>query len=94
MKSFLLKSYFILFVIFAVFSFVLTDPNLTLFNVNFFTNFQTYLWQNVLPLQNFRTIFFFVLIILIFCNYLLILKNWSKLNLDNKKKFLEIFNYY
>jgi len=87
MKSFLLKSYFILFVIFAVFSFVLTDPNLTLFNVNFFTNFQTYLWQNVLPLRNFRTIFFFVLIILIFCNYLLILKNWSKLNLDNKKNF-------
>lgn len=87
MKSLLLKSYFILFVLFAIFSFVLTDPNLTLFKVNFFVNFQTYLWQNILPLQNFRTVFFFLLIVLIFCNYLLILKNWTTLEIDNKKNF-------
>jgi hypothetical protein len=87
MKNFLLKSYFLLFVIFAVFSFVLTDPNLTLLKYDWFVSFQTYLWKNILPLQAFRTIFFFVLIILIFSNYLLILKNWNKLNLDSRKNF-------
>ncbi|MBU1033776.1 hypothetical protein KKI22_02380 [Patescibacteria group bacterium] len=87
MKSFLLKSYFFLFVVFAIFSFVLTDPNLTLLNLNFFVSLQTYLWQHVLPLQNFRTIFYGVLIILIFINYLLILKNWHDLKLDVRQNF-------
>ncbi|AKM81421.1 MAG: hypothetical protein UT13_C0001G0459 [Candidatus Pacebacteria bacterium GW2011_GWF2_38_9] len=87
MKSFLLKSYFFLFVVFAIFSFVLTDPNLTLLNLNFFVSLQTYLWQHVLPLQNFRTIFYGVLITLIFINYLLILKNWHGLKLDVRQNF-------
>lgn len=87
MKSFLLKSYFVLFLIFAIFSFVLTDPNLILLKADWFIDFQTFLWRNVLPLQNFRTIFFFVLVVLIFLNYLLILKNWSKLNLDSRQNF-------
>lgn len=87
MKSFLLKSYFFLFVVFAIFSFVLTDPNLTLLNLNFFVSLQTYLWQHVLPLQNFRTIFYGVLITLIFINYLLILKNWYGLKLDVRQNF-------
>lgn len=87
MKSFLLKSYFVLFLIFAVFSFVLTDPNLIILKADWFVDFQTFLWRNILPLQNFRTIFFFVLVVLIFLNYLLILKNWSKLNLDSRQNF-------
>jgi len=65
----------------------LTDPNLTLLNLNFFVSLQTYLWQHVLPLQNFRTIFYGVLIILIFINYLLILKNWHDLKLDVRQNF-------
>lgn len=87
MKSFLLKSYFVLFLIFAIFSFVLTDPNLILLKADWFVDFQTFLWRNILPLQNFRTIFFFVLVVSIFLNYLLILKNWSKLNLDSRQNF-------
>lgn len=87
MKSYLLKSYFILYLVFAIFSFVLTDPNLILLKADWFINFQTFLWRNILPLQNLRTVFFFFLLILIFLNYLLILKNWSKLNLDSRQNF-------
>lgn len=87
MKSYLLKSYFILYLVFAIFSFVLTDPNLILLKADWFLNFQTFLWHNILPLQNLRTVFFFFLLILIFINYLLILKNWSKLNLDSRQNF-------
>lgn len=87
MKSYLLKSYFILYLVFAIFSFVLTDPNLILLKADWFLNFQTFLWRNILPLQNLRTVFFFFLLILIFLNYLLILKNWSKLNLDSRQNF-------
>lgn len=87
MKNILLISYFLLFVIFALFSFVLTDPNLILLKSDYFISFQTYLWKNILPMQNFRTVFYGILIILIFVNYLLILKNWSKLNLNTRKSF-------
>ena len=87
MKKFLLISYFLLFVIFAIFSFVLTDPNLILLKSDYFISFQTYLWQNFLPMQNARTIFYGVLIFLIFANYILILKNWSELNLHSRKNF-------
>ncbi len=91
MKSLLLKSYFFLLLIFAGFSFVLTDPNLILLKADWFLSFQTYLWKNILPLQNFRTIFYLILIILIFANYLLILKNWPKMELDERKKFWRFF---
>lgn len=87
MKNYLLISYFFLFVIFTLFSFVLTDPNLILLKADFFLVFQNFLWQNVLPLQNFRTIFFSILIILIFGNYLLIIRNWAKFGLENRQKF-------
>lgn len=87
MKSYLLKSYFILYLVFSIFSFVLTDPNLILLKADWFINFQTFLWRNILPLQNLRTVFFFFLLIFIFLNYLLILKNWSKLNLDSRRNF-------
>jgi len=87
MKNILLISYFLLFVIFGIFSFVLTDPNLFLLKSDLFVSFQTYLWKNILPMQNFRTIFYGSLVTVIFINYLLILKNWSKLNLNSKKNF-------
>lgn len=73
--------------IFALFSFVIADPNLILLKYDWFVSFQTYLWKNILPLQNFRTVFFFVLIVLIFANYLLILKNFEKLKLNSRKNF-------
>lgn len=87
MKKFLLISYFLLFIIFGIFSFVLTDPNLFLLKSDWFISFQTYLWKNFLPLQNFRTVFYGGLMIAIFINYLLILKNWPKLNLNSRKNF-------
>lgn len=87
MKNFLLKSYFFLFAIFALFSFVIADPNLILLKYDWFMSFQTYLWKNILPLQNFRSIFFFTLIVLIFANYLLILRNFEKLKLNSRKNF-------
>lgn len=87
MKKFLLISYFLLFVVFSIFSFVLTDPNLFLLQSDLFVALQTYLWKNFLPLRSLRTIFYGVLIIVIFINYLLILKNWTKLNLNSRKNF-------
>ena len=87
MKKLLLISYFLLFLIFTIFSFVLTDPNLILLKSDYFISFQTYLWQNFLPRQNARTIFYGILIFLIFTNYILILKNWPKLNLHSRKNF-------
>jgi hypothetical protein len=38
-----------------------------------------------------RTIFYGVLIIALFVNYLLILKNWQKFNLNHKKNFWQFF---
>ncbi len=87
MKKALLFSYFALFLIFAVFSFVLTDPNLFLLKADWFVNFQLYLWQNFLPLQTWRTGFFVVLVLLLFCNYILIIKNWPKLELNSRRDF-------
>lgn len=87
MKKFLLFSYFFLFVAFAFFSFVLADPNLFLFKSDWFLSLQTYLWQTILPQQILRTSLFAVLIGLIFLNYVLIIRNWPKLNLDNRKSF-------
>ncbi len=91
MKNTLLISYVLLLLIFSVFSFVLADPNLFLLKADIFVSFQTYLWKNVLPLQNLRTIFYGVLIIALFVNYLLILKNWQKFNLNHKKNFWQFF---
>lgn len=87
MKNLLLKSYFLLWIIFAVFSFVVADPNFILLKYDWFVKAQNFLWQNILPLRNFRTAFFLVLVVLLFSNYLLILKNWDQLALKTRKSF-------
>lgn len=87
MNRFLLISYFFLFLVFSLFSFVLTDPNLYLLSSDWFVSFQTFLWQKFLPLQLWRTLIFAFLICAIFLNYAIIIKNWSKLELKNRKIF-------
>lgn len=83
----LLYSYFFFLLIFAVFSYVLADPNLFLFKSDWFIDFQVYLWKNILPEQVLRTSILAGLIALLFLNYVLIIKNWSKLNLDKRNNF-------
>jgi hypothetical protein len=87
MKNALLFSYFFLFLLFAIFSFILADPNLFLLKGEWFVGFQTYLWQNLLPLQLGRTLIFAFLLGLLFLNYVLLIKNWPHLELNQRRHF-------
>ena len=73
-----LASYIFLFFIYALFSFVFTDPNLTLINTTWFTHWQSFLWQKVSPNIFLRTATYLFLIIGLFINYYYLLKNWPK----------------
>lgn len=82
----LLVSYLLLFLIWALFSFVFTDPNLMLINNQYFLSFQTFLWQRILPSNYLRVSFYVILIICLIINYLYLIKFWpKKINIFNKK---------
>ena len=70
MKKFWPFCYFALFLLYFLFSFVFTDPNLTLLSAAWYLRFQTWLWQNILPQQELRTSIFLILQLLLFANYL------------------------
>ena len=86
MKKHLKKSYLLLLVLYSFYSYVLTDPNLTLINFLPFIRFQNFLWQNILPNQFLRTAIYFVLISLLFLNYLALLKNLKENKISSQKK--------
>ena len=90
MKKYLKQSYLLLFIIYAIYSYVLTDPNLTLISFAPFVKFQTFLWQNILPNQVLRSAIYLILTILLFINYFALLKN-SKENKVNSEK--RLFKY-
>lgn len=83
---FLLTSYVFLFILWTIFSFVFTDPNLILINQEFFVNWQSFLWQNILPNTFLRIIIFLILSLTLFINYLYLIKFWpKKIDFFNKK---------
>ncbi len=82
----LLVSYLLIFLIWTLFSFVFTDPNLILINHHYFLNYQTYLWQNILPNNRFRITLYLILIIALIINYFYLIKFWpKKINIFRKK---------
>ena len=82
----LLSSYLLLFLIWTLFSFVFTDPNLILINHQYFLNYQTYLWQNILPNNHLRISLYVFLIMALIINYFYLIKFWpQKINYSNKK---------
>jgi len=88
----LLASYLLVFIIFAVFSFVFTDPNLTLINNQFFINWQQFLWQNILPNIYLRSGIYIILITLLFLNYHCLIKFLpKKITIFNKKILFLLF---
>jgi hypothetical protein len=84
---YLLAIYIFLFFIYSLFSFVFTDPNLTLVNNIYFTRWQNFLWQNILPNVFLRTATYLFLIITLFINYYYLLKKWPKKISFFDKKF-------
>jgi hypothetical protein len=87
MKYLLLISYFLLLSLFAIFSYVLANTNLFMLNADWFVATQNWLWQRLLPLQLERSIIYGGLILALFANYLLIIKNWAKSPIKNSKSF-------
>lgn len=87
MKYLLLVSYFLLLSLFAIFSYVLTNTNLFMLRAEWFVTAQTWLWQHILPLQIERSAIYLALLLALFGNYLLIIKNWTKLPIKNSKSF-------
>jgi hypothetical protein len=81
-----LFSYIFLFFFFAIFSFIFTDPNLTLINTTWFTNYQAFLWQKILPNLFLRTSIYLFLVISLFINYYFLLKNWPQKLIFFEKK--------
>lgn len=69
---------FVLFVIYAFWSYGLTDPNLVLINHPIYWNFQQWMWQNFFNNSQILALSYVSIIISLFINYFLIIK-YSKL---------------
>ena len=89
MKKYLKQSYLLLFILYALYSYVLTDPNLTLISFTPFVKFQSFLWQNVLPNQVLRSTIYLLLTILLFINYFALLKNSQENKINSEKKLFK-----
>lgn len=87
MKKWLLFSYFVLFLLFVLFSYVFADPNLFLWKGEWFVDVQTWLWRTILPKQLLRTYLGAGLLLALFCNYLLILRQFAATGLANRAAF-------
>lgn len=74
----LLITYLFLFLIWTLFSFVFTDPNLTLINRQAFIACQNFLWQNILPNTYLRVGTYLTLTGALMINYLYLIKFWPK----------------
>lgn len=82
---FFLISYLFLIFLWAVFSFVFTDPNLTLINNQIAVNWQNFLWQHFLFNHYLRVGLYLVIVIALFINYLYLIKFWPRNNHYLKK---------
>lgn len=91
----LLFSYLLLFLLWSLFSFVFTDPNLILISNKYFIDYQNFLWQNILANSNLRVGLYFILIISLIINYVYLIKFWpKKFNLFNKKLIFFIMGIF
>jgi hypothetical protein len=86
----LLLIYFILFLIYAVFSYSLTAPNLILSSNDVFWKFQTYMWQTFFNDRRLLSYSYLVLISFIYIIYFLIIK---KLEIRNSILSSNILNW-
>lgn len=84
----LMLSYGFLFLLYALFSYVFTDPNLILIKADWFMAWQNFLWQKVLPHTDWRAGIFLGLIVLLIINYYLLIKYWCRHPEELKKNFL------
>lgn len=75
-SNLLLLSYWLLILSYALFSFVLTDPNLFILKADWFVNAQTWLWREILPLRLERTLILGGLWLLLFANYVALCWRW------------------
>lgn len=76
----LLCVYFGLLLLFSIFSFGLTTPNLILINTTWFSSFQFWMWNVFYNNRDLASMTFFVFISLFFLIYFLLIKSFSKTN--------------
>jgi hypothetical protein len=86
---------FILFTVYSIFTYALTDPNLVLSSNDAYWKFQSFMWNNFYHVSVFLTYFFAISVILMFVVYAYLvigLKN-SKETIGNffKSKYIAIF---
>ncbi len=82
----LLIIYLFLILLWTIFSFVLTDPNLILINNRSYVDWQQFLWQNILPNNCLRVGIYLTLIVALIINYLYLIKFWpKKIKFSDKK---------
>lgn len=84
-SNLLLVSYWLLLAAYALFSYVLTDPNLFILKYEWFVTWQTSLWREILPLRLERTVLFGSFWLLLFANYLAIWWRWPQTLLAKNK---------
>ena len=75
---FLIWIYGLLFLLYTLFTYVFTDPNLILIKADWFMVWQNFLWQKVLPYTDWRASIFLVLIVLLIINYYMLIKYWRR----------------
>ncbi len=81
--------------LYALFSFILTEPNLVMSSHPLYWNFQTYMWEHFYANSQFVTAFYIFIIIALFCSYLLIVYSLAQkkieFTLSLKSKYLWLF---
>ena len=75
---FLIWTYGLIFLLYTLFTYVFTDPNLILIKADWFMVWQNFLWQKVLPYTDWRASIFLVLIVLLIINYYMLIKYWRR----------------
>ena len=76
-----LLCYFLLLIIYAVFSYSLTAPNLILSNWSPYWKFQTWMWANFFNNRQLLSYSYLIILVSLFITYFKVIKSWPK----NKK---------
>jgi len=91
----LLVLFFLVLVLYAVFSYILTDPNLVLSSQPIYWNFQTYLWDHFYNNPKFISWSFAFLILMMFLGYAWVVsilkERKTEFKFDFKSKYLWIY---
>jgi len=73
-----LLTYFLLIVVYTVFSYSLTAPNLILTSWSPYWNFQTWMWTNLFNNRELLSYIYLAIMVSLFIIYFKIIKNWPK----------------